>query len=192
MRGASNLATTLIYDAELRQLVSQALLEITGVGLEQEVSPQRRAAALSLRATGHRPVMTNEGFGTNQLVHLLGQCFVTRDIGTVLVEEPEVNLHPKAQYKLGKWFAKQAEQTQKQFIMATHSEHLLSGLLQSVRDGIITPDEVMIHYFDLDADSHTQHKRLDVGHGGNIQGSFAEFFGGPPEVTPVSEFFKGV
>ena len=43
---------------------------------------------------------------------------------TVLVEEPEIHLHPKAQAELAEVLAETAKAEDKQIIMTTHSEHL--------------------------------------------------------------------
>ena len=35
-----------------------------------------------------------------------------------------------------------------QVIVETHSDHFLDGVRISVRDGLITPDQIAIHYFE--------------------------------------------
>ena len=102
---ANTLATTLAYSDQLREDVRDALQNLTGVSLDRELASDKRVAPVSLRLIpGGRPqrvVPTNEGFGTNQLIHLLAQVLVTPDGGTVLIEEPEAHLHPSSQVKLG-------------------------------------------------------------------------------------------
>lgn len=192
---ASVLATSLAYDEELRVNVSDVLRALTGVTVGDELIPDKRIAPVSLRptATGTRKVVpTNEGFGTNQLVHLIAQTLVAPSEGTILIEEPETHLHPSAQAKLGMWIADHAIENSKQFLITTHSERFLAALLWQTRKEVLTPADLIVHYFALNEDGHTNHRKLDVTHGGLIQGSFQEFFGQPEDMPEWDEFYRGL
>ena len=192
---ARQLATTLAYDNQLREEVGNVLHSITGVKIDRELAPERQTTPVTLRTTStgtKRVVPTNEGFGTNQLVHLLSQTLVTPDGGTVIIEEPEIHLHPSAESKLGMWVAEHAIDRNKQFLIATHSERFLAALLWQVRERSLEPSDLIIHYFDLDDNEQSRHKRLDVTHGGIIQGSFRDFFPSPKNMPNWDEFFRGL
>ena len=74
---------------------------------------------------------------------------LTRKHSTVLIEEPEIHLHPKAQAELAEVLAETAKAEDKQIIMTTHSEHMSLGvLLTLVAEGsTVTTDDLAIYSF---------------------------------------------
>ena len=96
--------------------------------------PGRRVEVKSLAATGTVNIV-GEGFGTNALIQLLLQLITSQKGATVLIEEPEIHLHPKAQADLAEVMADTAKVEDKQIIMTTHSEHLVERLLLLVAEG---------------------------------------------------------
>lgn len=62
------------------------------------------------------------------LVRLLEAC--PRN-SLILLEEPEISLHPKAEYELGKYFVDLANRRGHQILMTTHSERLMRALPQA-------------------------------------------------------------
>ena len=68
--------------------------------------------------------IVSEGFGANSLIMLLLQLVSADKGATVMIEEPEIHLHPKAQAELASVLAEVALEEDKQVIMTTHSEHI--------------------------------------------------------------------
>ena len=58
------------------------------------------------------------------MIQLIYQLITADKLATVLIEEPEIHLHPKAQAELAEVLADTAKAEDKQIIMTTHSEHL--------------------------------------------------------------------
>ena len=102
--------------------------KVTGVGLRAAVIPGREVEVKSQIPVGEVNV-TGEGFGSNTLIQLLHQLITAEKGATVLIEEPEIHLHPKAQADLAEVLAETAKAEDKQIIMTTHSEHLVERLL---------------------------------------------------------------
>jgi predicted ATPase len=90
--------------------------------------------------------LVNEGFGSNQLIFIFEEIARSEDDSFVAVEEPEIHLHPKAQFKLGQLMSKLAKEN-RQILLITHSEHIVSGVLTSVRQGVLKPEDVSIWFF---------------------------------------------
>jgi len=64
----------------------------------------------------------------------------------VIVDSPEAHLHPRAQSVMGRilaWFAAAGVQV----IVESHSDHLLSGVRLSVREGLLRADKAAVHFF---------------------------------------------
>ena len=64
-----------------------------------------------------------------------------------LIENPEAHLHPRGQTRLAELAARAAAAGLQVFI-ETHSDHFLDGVRLAVRDGLISPDQTAIHYFE--------------------------------------------
>lgn len=79
------------------------------------------------RGKNQKEVITDVGFGFSQILPILVQLAVMPDGTTLLIEQPELHLHPSAQSKLAIVFS-EAANNNKRIIIETHSEHLLRGL----------------------------------------------------------------
>ncbi|MDE2795474.1 MAG: DUF3696 domain-containing protein [Gemmatimonadota bacterium] len=65
----------------------------------------------------------------------------------VIIENPEAHLHPGGQTSLAE-LAARATASGSQVVLETHSDHVLDGVRLAVREGILSPEEVAIHYFE--------------------------------------------
>ena len=93
--------------------------------------------------------VANMGEGISQLLPVIANVVLTRPGQTLLVEQPELHLHPSAQSDLGDLFAESvAGETGPQFIVETHSEHLLLRVRRHVAEGRLAPDTVSVLYID--------------------------------------------
>ncbi len=89
---------------------------------------------------------TNVGFGLSYTLPVI--LALLSDPGTLcLIENPEAHLHPRGQTKLAE-LAVRASLAGVQVIVETHSDHFMDGVRIAVRDGLISPDNTAIHYFE--------------------------------------------
>ena len=96
----------------------------------------------------------------------------------ILLQQPEVHLHPSAQAALGSLFCHLA--TDRQIIVETHSDFLLNRIRMDIRDGRapLSPDDVSILYFErseIDVDIHA----VRIDRDGNVIGAppgYGQFF----------------
>lgn len=89
---------------------------------------------------------SNVGYG---LVHAfpLVVCLLTAPTGTVIVlDSAEAHLHPRAQSAVGRMLGQMAG-AGLQILVETHSDHLLNGVRLAVRDGLVPPEDVIVHFF---------------------------------------------
>ena len=167
--------TNLGYSQLQTNQISHALKRVTGVGLKSEIVPPQSVEVKSLAPSG--PVnVVSEGFGTNALIMLLLQLTSAERGATVMIEEPEIHLHPKAQAELAEVLTEVALEEDKQVIMTTHSEHITGRLLTLVAEGKLTPDDVAIYAFEKDEEGVCTARELKISDDGRIEGSIGDFF----------------
>jgi len=82
--------------------------------------------------------------GAKQALTMITQLFWAPPASVILIEEPELSLHPAAQVELGEMFA-EAIQEGKQIIASTHSHFLLLALSRAVEKGLKVEDIAVYH-----------------------------------------------
>ena len=170
-----NTATTLAYSRREVERLSQLMKQITGVGFRVDTIPPQSAKPVSESLAGDLSILA-EGFGTNALVHLLFEIVRTVPGATVLIEEPEIHLHPKAQADLASVLVEEAKSDGKQMIIATHSEHILGRFLTLVAEGRLSADELAIHSFEKDEKGVCSASEIEVTDRGQVSGGLKSFF----------------
>jgi predicted ATPase len=73
----------------------------------------------------------------------------------VYIEQPELHLHPRAQWKLAQLLTDAANRGVR-LVIETHSSLLLQGILTCIAKGEISPDQVALHWFARDDDGVTK------------------------------------
>ncbi len=141
------------------------------IGTQEVVQVAGEFAVLALEDVRHDPPVLvssrSVGYGIGQLLPIITQCLLT-DEDLILVEQPEVHLHPRLQAAVGDLFVDTVRQGRAQLLVETHSEHLVLRLLRRVREGTLAPDELAILYVDLDDQGGAFVRRLDVDDEGDL------------------------
>ncbi|RKU15977.1 hypothetical protein C6501_05970 [Candidatus Poribacteria bacterium] len=86
------------------------------------------------------------GFGISQLLPFIVQSLVSE--GRIIsIEQPEVHVHPRLQADLGDLLVEAIKkQHRNQFIIETHSEHLILRLQRRIYEKQIKPEDVSVIY----------------------------------------------
>ena len=91
----------------------------------------------------------NVGFGFHSILPIIVSGLIAKEGEILIVENPEIHLHPRAQSELTKFLAK-VSSCGVQVLVESHSDHILNGLQVAVVDKIIGENEISVLYFQSD------------------------------------------
>ena len=114
------------------------------------------------------------GSGISQLVPVVVQTVLTPRKGCIIIEQPEIHLHPAAQASLGDLFVHSARRN-RQLIIETHSEHLVLRIRRRIAEGKLTPDKVRFFFVDKHQ-RRTRVRNLPIKANGHFKRWPAGFF----------------
>lgn len=137
-------------------------------------------------ATGLVCDLVNEGFGTNQLVTILTKS-LRKETQTICIEEAEIHLHPQLMDKLVEVFIKIVHDEGKNFIISTHSEHIVLSFLNKVAQRKLKADDIRIYYLTKKG-KKTEIEKQEVNEKGQIKGGLKGFY--EAELEQVKQFFN--
>lgn len=83
--------------------------------------------------------------GSKQILTVITQLFWAPEGSLVMIEEPEISLHPGAQIDVLEMFG-EAVKEDKQIIATTHSTFMLQALGYAVLKGWLTPDQMVVYH----------------------------------------------
>jgi hypothetical protein len=105
--------------------------------------------------------LSDVGFGISQILPFIVQSLAAEN-QIISIEQPEVHIHPRLQADLGDLLASSVRERNNQFLIETHSEHLILRLQRLVREGKLEPDEVSVIYVSRGKEgSRAERLRLD-------------------------------
>ena len=122
------------------------------------------------------------GFGISQVLPVLVACYYAPPGSIIIMEQPEIHLHPSAQSALADVLIDVIQSRENshdrniQLIIETHSEHFLRRLQRRIAENVI-PREHVSAYFASVTNSSSQLTPLDIDVYGNIKNWPENFFG---------------
>ena len=116
------------------------------------------------------------GIGISQVLPVLTVAYFAPAGSTVLLEEPEIHLHPLAQATLAELFVEVSMQRKIQFIVETHSEHLFRRMQTLVAKQQITLGHAAMYFVENDGKGAAL-RALDLDEYGRVRNWPAGFFG---------------
>ena len=184
-----SLLSILAYDNGAMDHVSSWLEDLLGTRVRIKLVPPKRVTLIceSPSARSGSNLFSNEGTGASQLPFILTSVALCPVGETVMSSEPEAHLHPKAQSELAKLFVRIATTERKQFLIETHSEHILNSLLHAVAKGELAKEDLAIYYFEPD-DSTVSVKRSVIDDLGRVEGGLPGFF--DQSLTELTEYLE--
>ena len=130
-------------EARMARFFPDCVLEIKQV-------PHANAVTLGIRMSPdtdfHRPIHT--GFGLTQVLPIVVAALDASKEDLLLIENPEVHMHPAGQAMMGEFLAKVAS-AGVQVVIETHSDHVLNGIRRAIKNRTIPADDVALHFFQM-------------------------------------------
>ena len=130
--------------------------------------------------------LTQVGFGFSQILPVIVQSYYAKPGSTIILEQPEIHMHPKIQSDLADLFIDaiytDSAKTDSginyscQFIIESHSEYLLRRLQRRIAEEKIKPEDVKI-YFCTNTKEGAKIEELKTDEYGNINNWPHNFFG---------------
>lgn len=97
---------------------------------------------------GSEVLLTDVGFGVSQVLPVITLLYYVPEGATVILEQPELHLHPLAQAELTDAIVQAALHRNIQVIVESHSEHLLLRLQRRIAEEEISAEDVKLYFCD--------------------------------------------
>ena len=131
-----------------RQVEARMARFFPGCVLAIEQVPRANTVTLGIRTSAdtdfHRPV--HSGFGLTQVLPIVVAALSASKDDLLLIENPEVHLHPAGQAAMG-GFLSEVASAGVQVVIETHSDHVLNGIRRAVRSRMLSSGDVALHFF---------------------------------------------
>lgn len=125
---------------------------------------------------GEASNLKDVGVGVSQVLPVIVAALFALPGHIVIIEEPESHLHPLAQSQLAELFSEVSEVRGVQFIIETHSEHLLTRLQRRVAEQAIEPEDLVMYFVERDG-TKAKINELQLDDYGEISNWPENFFG---------------
>ena len=148
------------------------------------ISEQRQEYEVKIRTRGSEDWvdLPDVGFGISQVLPVLVQCFYAPAGSIILMEQPEIHLHPSAQSALADVMIDVIRSRENgkprniQLIVETHSEHFLRRLQRRIAEEKLSREDVSAYFANV-ATTPAKLEPLQIDLFGNILNWPENFFG---------------
>lgn len=135
---------------------------------------------IQFSSDGPKMNIVDLGYGTSQVLPILYWVFSGGKSSKFLIQQPEVHLHPRAQAALGSYFVDAYRSDGKNFVLETHSDFIVDRVRSAVAEGLLSPIDVSILFFERRRLENVIHK-IDLDSNGepvDPPDSYRDFFVG--------------
>lgn len=117
------------------------------------------------------------GYGVSQVLPILVRILSKHD-STMLLQQPEVHLHPRGQAELASQFISAIKERKQGFIIETHSDYMIDRARIEIRAGRIKCEDVSLIYLEPNGNRVNVHNISfdEVGNMRNVPSTYRKFF----------------
>ena len=114
-------------------------------------------------ASSSEVLITDVGFGVSQILPVITLCYYVPEGSIILLEQPEIHLHPNVQSGLADVLIDAIKTRKIQIIIESHSEHLLRRLQRRIAEEQLNPEDTALYFCSVLRDrSKLQTLELDM------------------------------
>lgn len=131
-----------------------------------------------IKVAGRARNLIDVGYGVSQSLPVVVQTVLEGPDSLILLQQPEVHLHPRAQAALGTFVAQMALEGKRRIVLETHSDFVLDRIRQEVANGTLPASEVQILFLHRSGYETTVYP-LSLDEDGNVLGApphYRDFF----------------
>ena len=120
--------------------------------------------------------LADVGFGVSQALPMVVADVSLPYESVLLINQPEVHLHPTGQAQLANYFIDRLKS--RQYIIETHSEYLINRLRLLTQNGKVDPKDISIIFFtpDLEKKSLIKTYSIQINKDGSLKDAPKQFF----------------
>lgn len=117
----------------------------------------------------------NIGSGISYLISVLIMCLSSPENSVLVIENPEIHLHPSAQAKVCE-FLYFIALSGRQLFVESHSDHIFNGFRAGIATGEMDKEKINMQFVSLNEECLTETIRVEVGRMGRIENQRKDLF----------------
>ena len=121
-------------------------------------------------------LLPDVGFGVSQILPVLANCATLPEDATLLLEQPEIHLHPFAQAALADVLIDAVKHRNIQIIVESHSEHLLRRIQRRIAEEEFAAEDAALYFCHIE-NGASEADELELDAYGYIKNWPKNFFG---------------
>ena len=117
----------------------------------------------------------NIGSGVSYLVSVIITCLASPLDSVIVIENPEIHLHPSAQSKVSEFLYFISKQN-RQLFLESHSDHIFNGFRAGIAKGEMEKEHINIYFVSQNDSHNTEAMLVDIGRMGRIENPRKDLF----------------
>ena len=122
-----------------------------------------------------RQSIADVGFGVSQILPIIVEGSIMKQYQTLLLEQPEIHLHPKAQMKIADYLLSLAL-CKKRILVETHSDHIINRIIRRCLENPELIDLISILFLSKDKEGVTKIETIQIDKHLGIDKAPIDFF----------------
>ena len=96
-------------------------------------------------------------------------CLSAKENDFIIIENPEIHLHPKAQARLADFFCF-VSKSNIQILIETHSDHIFNGVRRNIKSKMLSLGDISLNFFSFDGGNQlSRHHNITLNESGAVK-----------------------